>query len=269
MKKSIYGLVLFLMIPVFAMQPPQLQPMVLTPAQATQQLLNLFNWEWVWQQQNTLPYEQWANTVNMLIAAGAQVNRIDNQGRTPLIRLSQMELVKKLQNRTIVIATDAQAQNATAAIAQILINVGADIDRINNNGETALLFAVRNGNVVLAETLIRAGAVYDPFSIMAIIMARGIPLQSQIALLNLLLSKDFNINSQDANGNTLLHVATKVNSNPRVIQYLLDEGANPLIRNNQGATPLDLALQFARQFPQISWPIIEILQKNMHPYRIP
>lgn len=49
------------------------------------------------------------------------------------------------------------------------------------------------------------------------------------------------VNQQDSQGNTALIYAVTHNPNPEVIKFLLENGANPLIRNNQGYSALDYA----------------------------
>lgn len=49
-----------------------------------------------------------------------------------------------------------------------------------------------------------------------------------------------NINHRDTNGNTILHHAS-MNGNDRIVELLLDNGADESIKNNEGKTPSDLA----------------------------
>jgi ankyrin repeat protein len=49
------------------------------------------------------------------------------------------------------------------------------------------------------------------------------------------------INVQDENGNTPLHIAAGAKK-PLIVEYYLSQGANPNIKNNEGKTPLDIAV---------------------------
>jgi hypothetical protein len=60
---------------------------------------------------------------------------------------------------------------------------------------------------------------------------------NNILIVEYLLSKDINVNSIQANGNTLLYIAVK-NRNYDMIQLLLDHKANPNIPNLLGTTPI-------------------------------
>ena len=53
-------------------------------------------------------------------------------------------------------------------------------------------------------------------------------------------SLEVKINYQDDNGKTPLMWAS-INGHLNVVQYLIEEGANPNIKNNKGKTALDLA----------------------------
>ena len=73
----------------------------------------------------------------MLIRAGVDKDRADNNGYTPLI--SAIECGRK-------------------QIVEILIRDGADVDKANNDGWTPLIFVIINGRKEIIEMLIRAGA---------------------------------------------------------------------------------------------------------------
>jgi ankyrin repeat protein len=75
--------------------------------------------------------------VNALIAAGTNVNDVDDIGRTPLI---------------IATATD------NLGVVTSLIAAGADLEQVGNNGITALLYAVDHENVSVVSALVDAGA---------------------------------------------------------------------------------------------------------------
>lgn len=69
----------------------------------------------------------------------------------------------------------------------------------------------------------------------------------------LLQTGQIDINSQDSNGDTALHYAVHLNYPDRVIdsyehltwvKFLINNGANPKIKNKKGLTPLDLALKY-------------------------
>lgn len=66
-------------------------------------------------------------------------------------------------------------------------------------------------------------------------------------VISLLVSKGANASAQDEIGRTPLHVAAFYN-NIEALQILLYELANPLIKNNEGETPFDVATDPVIQF---------------------
>ncbi len=55
-------------------------------------------------------------------------------------------------------------------------------------------------------------------------------------------SKKLNLDSQDPEGNTALHLAV-INVKPALAQVLINGGASKKIKNKKGQTPLELAKQ--------------------------
>ena len=50
------------------------------------------------------------------------------------------------------------------------------------------------------------------------------------------------INEPDENGNTVLHLAAEIN-NTNLISFFISKGADPLLKNNKGETPLHVAIE--------------------------
>jgi len=76
-------------------------------------------------------------SVNVLLAEGASVETVDQNGNTPLM------IAAKIGNPRIV---------------KILLAHNPDINRKNNNGNSALMIAAEHGQVFVAEQLIAHGA---------------------------------------------------------------------------------------------------------------
>jgi ankyrin repeat protein len=108
--------------------------------------------------------------VNALIAAGANVNIVDENGRTPLHEASQQgkELVVKslIQSGANIDIKDNNgktplflaAQSGFALVVKELCNAGADLNTVNNHGYTPIIIASRNGNVDVVKLLIKKRA---------------------------------------------------------------------------------------------------------------
>lgn len=197
------------------------------------------------------------NAVNKLLNSGADANARDGMGSTPLI--------------------DA-AWSGNAEIARALLQHGADINATHREaGSTALEYAVLTGRTAVVKLLLAAGADttrryrYGQ-TVLHLAAARGFP-----EILTSLVDSHAAMNPVDVNGNTPLDEAVLHNQAESVrfliahgadIKYthpgdgrgpiheaamkgfsdllpiLVDAGANPVLRDRSGQTPLDLALAY-------------------------
>lgn len=120
-------------------------------------------------------------------------------------------------------------------------------------GDTALHLAAAGYRVEIAADLIKTGA--DPNA--ASNHRRGAPLhyasdgyisgpawdaKRQVKMIETLLEAGADINLRDKNGATPLHRAVRTRC-ADAVQCLLDAGCDPLLRNNSGSTPFHLAVQ--------------------------
>ena len=129
-----------------------------------------------------------------LMAAGTNVNAVDNTGRTAL------HLV---------------ALTGDAALAECLLSRGADPNAVDSNGDTALHLAAERGNVTVTECLLshgakpnaaRRGCWLPGASALHLAAEKG-----NVALVEGLLSHGANPNAVDGGRGTPLHVAAASN----------------------------------------------------------
>jgi len=162
-----------------------------------------------------------AAMVEKLLAAGANPNLPALSGETPLMRCARTgnaAAVKSLLARKAGVEAKDNEQGQTAlmwavaqkhpAVVDALIRAGADIHDRSKGGFTPLLFAARVGDVDSAKLLVTAGA---------------------------------DVNERGPNNMTPLVLAT-ASGQQSVAILLLDNGANPDARDNAGATALHYAL---------------------------
>lgn len=128
------------------------------------------------------------NCFRYLLIKGADANFQNNDGSTPLISHFAAGCFNK-------------------AVLDVLFQYGADADRKNYDGLSAMFYAVSGGNL--------QGAEY-------------------------LLSKGADINLKDSRSETALHYATR-NSEYDIVTFLLNNGADKNIYNDSGKSPLDMA----------------------------
>lgn len=101
------------------------------------------------------------------------------------------------------------AESDNVKVVEVLLKHGANVNGKGVDGKTALMGAVNRRNFAMAEMLIKSGA---------------------------------NVNAQDNNGDSVLEYASNGSCSAdgeKMVKYLLQNGANRDIRNNQGKTPLD------------------------------
>lgn len=111
---------------------------------------------------------------------------------------------------------EASKYGHTKIIVKLLLDAGADVNAQDKYGYTALTMALGEGNAETAKLLIGTGATFD-------------------------------VNAQDEYGLTaLMQILNRIlNRNPNndksleIINFLLNNGADPTIRNNQGKTADD------------------------------
>jgi len=105
-----------------------------------------------------------------LIAGGADVNRAQPDGTTPL-QWAVYRVDRELVDRLLKKGAKANVTNsygasplheavrvADVALVGLLLEAGADANAANGDGQTALMLAARTGNVAVAGALVKAGA---------------------------------------------------------------------------------------------------------------
>ena len=187
------------------------------------------------------------------------------QKRTPLdtaIRLHDLELVKHfievIPANVNSIITDVGStplhiavsssnfllQNAKnyLELAKLFIQNGANIDAIDNEGDTALHYAVDSNLIVWIKFLLENGANLNIKNFNA-----DIPLFNcdfiQNDTLVTLVQHGANINALNGNGDTWLHDAIEYENDLEFVELLLSLGASPYTKNIDGFTPIEYALK--------------------------
>jgi ankyrin repeat protein len=130
--------------------------------------------------------------------------------------------------------------------------------------ETPLILAIRDKKTGIAKMLLEAGA--DPN--FAESTYGGTPVRwavqmGNIEIVEMLLNQyTADVNVRTKNGATVLHTAAEFNREERITAMLLAVGANPNVINEEGWSPLDLALM--RRKPDIA----QLLERVTNPREI-
>jgi quinoprotein dehydrogenase-associated probable ABC transporter substrate-binding protein len=172
--------------------------------------------------------------VQLLIDRKADVNEADNNGMTPLLHAVMRDDVPTIK---LLLAHSAKIEQPgpegfpplSLAIgedkyeaAKALIDAGADVNLTAGADKLTPLM------VAAAQSRPAEGAMFLPDSTRPIDVAKA------------LIDHDADVNAKSAKGVTALIVAATHN-NAAMIGLLLQSGADPLIKDNQGQTALDLA----------------------------
>ncbi|MBQ8250673.1 MAG: ankyrin repeat domain-containing protein [Alphaproteobacteria bacterium] len=153
----------------------------------------------------------------LLIEAGADVNKQDIYGWTPLM---------------VAARHNSQPTAGECYVAK------ADLDKKNNEGKTALMIAMENNNPLFARYMLFCGADNSTKG------ARGEDLifwavgTRDAALVDFMIVSGQNPNATEPLANTTpLSIAVKQHNLP-LVELLLQKGANPLLADKYGHTPL-------------------------------
>ena len=196
--------------------------------------------------------------VKDLLAAGANVHEVDQNGRSALARICRLGQTEKMEvlfaagadPNAIDFEGEAPLQSAARhghiECVRVLLAHGADINHCPtpaqspNYSESALCSAVRKCPEA-AQLLLEAGA--DPN---LVTRSERYPLPFAISANNAELVRELlryraSVDITDNNGRTPLHCAVTAGSLD-IIQVLLELGANPNAKDGQNVTPVFLAV---------------------------
>ncbi len=130
--------------------------------------------------------------------------------------------------------------NGNLKIAEILLNFGADVNAVDDEGKTPLMRLDEDANVELVRLLLKHGAkinAVDNYGNTPLISAVGDYAEAEI--LQVLLENGADVNVQNKEGKTALMEAA-YDDNSENVKTLILGGANVNLKNNDGETAFDL-----------------------------
>jgi ankyrin repeat protein len=120
-----------------------------------------------------------------------------------------------------------------------------DVEARNAQGESPLMMAAIKGHLEAARRLIARNAEVNKPGWTPLHYAASDPGESSTAMVRLLLEHHAYIDAESPNKTTPLMMAAHYGT-PGVVKLLLEEGADPLIRNQLGLTAIDFAQRAGR-----------------------
>ena len=170
-------------------------------------------------------YEGYVEMVKLLLKYGADIEAIDEQGRTPLI------LASNGYRRGLFLGYSERVD-----IINILLDQGAKIEAFDKDGKTPLITASNHNLINTINTLLDRGAKIEAAdekgrTSLMIASSNGVPKTT-----NTLLDRGAKVEATDNKGQTpLMHAYANI------VKILVDRGAKIEATDEKGRTPLMIA----------------------------
>lgn len=163
--------------------------------------------------------------ITALLRRGFDPNTRDTNGQIGLVLALQLGSLKAAQALLAARNLDVQAKNRA--------------------GETALMMAALKGHAAAVQALLARDADVNHTGWTPLHYAATGPQPEQVAIIALLLEHHAYIDAASPNGTTPLMMAAQYGT-AESVQRLLDEGADPSLKNQLGLTAVDFALRTQR-----------------------
>ncbi|CAB0042738.1 unnamed protein product [Trichogramma brassicae] len=173
--------------------------------------------------------------IRMLLKKGVDINFANEEGTTPLHVICEKHSHTKLAEVLEIIADKNQL---------------VQIDAQDNEGNTSLHLALKSGNNKAMELLLRNGSNPNvpnakgltPLHIMIDNYRINCEMIELFFTINDDIQQTVQINAQDNEGNTPLHLSLKSSNDYKATELLLRNGANPNVPNAKGLTSLHIMI---------------------------
>lgn len=196
--------------------------------------------------------------VRLLLDRGAAIDVRNLEGATALtkaVAANRARVARLLLDRgaAVAVASGAATPLAIAAfngsddLVRLLLERGADPNATDRTGKGPIVYAAAKGFASIVALLIDAGADPDAryaHDLTALMWAAGhandVPAQEGLETVALLHRRGASLDLADDRGRTALMIAAE-RGHASIVGWLLDNGADPDVRDRNGARALDLA----------------------------
>ncbi|KAK5644313.1 hypothetical protein RI129_005613 [Pyrocoelia pectoralis] len=195
----------------------------------------------------------WEELVEELIKNGADIHHENDDHYTPLrsaleqghvnvVKLIFAEIISQGWKDCHLNYLHAAVEFGDNKIVTALLDNGYDINKLNSNGETPLLLALKKERLCTARLLLVKGANYNVRGDVAESCLYYFAQYAWNDMVLKMLEEGCDVNIKHTDGATPLYVATQY-KHLSTIQLLLSHGADPLIRTSYSLTPLCQSVQ--------------------------
>lgn len=141
--------------------------------------------------------------------------------------------------------TIALQNGSSKAFAALLASSQVNVEARNAQDESPLMMAALKGNLEAVKALLARDADVNKTGWAPLHYAASAGSRQHVAIIALLLENHAYIDATSPYGTTPLMMAAQYGSN-EAVQLLLDEGADPTLKNQLGLTAADFALRVSR-----------------------
>jgi ankyrin repeat protein len=139
------------------------------------------------------------------------------------------------------------AHDGDVAMAEFLVSQGADVNAVDAYTRSCLHHATSSSNTVLIRYLVAAGALINQTTQHGHTPLHFASRSTNLEVMDALIDLNANVHAVTAKGDTVIHQAIRskdytnwMRRMPDAIGRLLSAGVDPIIRNADGKTALDL-----------------------------
>ena len=141
--------------------------------------------------------------------------------------------------------TIALQNGSSKAFAALLASSQVNVEARNAQDESPLMMAALKGNLEAVKALLARDADVNKTGWAPLHYAASAGSRQHVAIIALLLENHAYIDATSPNGTTPLMMAAQYGSN-EAVQLLLDEGADPTLKNQLGLSAVDFATRVSR-----------------------
>lgn len=193
--------------------------------------------------------------INYFIAKGADVNKADNEGNTPLmIAASSREMSAALEQLLPIVknintqnlkgesALTTAVKSGTPNAVEVLLSKGADVKVLDKEGNNLGFYLIQSYRPQMGRSPEGANTKQDPFTAkIKLLQEKGLNLaapqkdgntlyhlaviKNDLALLKKIADLNIDINAKNKDGLTALHKAAMISKDDTILKYLLSVGA--------------------------------------------